>query len=141
MLELLTVIEKKGRHICHGKIKIGFNNKKGYDKIVKKIYKLNTYAQEAGAKITMIKWVLRKIKFKVEISIEKGHRKQIELYCSHPLKHLIKECDRNAREMQENTHSKEHKTNIKFYGSYSLMHNGNIASRTIQELVRIIDAK
>ena len=43
LLELLIVIEKKGRHIRHGKIEIGFDNKKGYDKIVKQIYKLNTY--------------------------------------------------------------------------------------------------
>ena len=79
----------------------------------------------------MIKRVLRKIKFEVKVSIEKGHEKQIGPYHSNPLKYLIKECNRNAREMQENAYSKEPKTNIKFYGSYGLIHNGNIALRKI----------
>ena len=44
LLELLTALEKKGRHINQGKVKIDFDNKKGYDKILKKIYKVNTCA-------------------------------------------------------------------------------------------------
>jgi len=43
--------------------------------------------------------------------------------------------------MQENAHRKESITNIKFYGCYGLMYNGNIALRTIQETIRIIDAR
>ena len=32
LLELITVLEKKGRHMQSGGIKIGFDNKKGYKK-------------------------------------------------------------------------------------------------------------
>jgi len=77
LLELLKVIEKKSRYILNRKIKIGFDNKKGYNKIVNRIYKLNVYVQEAGAEVVMIKKVLKKIKFDIEISLEKGHDNQI----------------------------------------------------------------
>ena len=43
--------------------------------------------------------------------------------------------------MQEDAHANEQITNIKFCGVYGLMHNRNIVPRSMQELVRIIDAK
>ena len=67
LLELITILEKKGRHIQSGGIKIGFDNKKGYRKIVEKITRSNMLAQEAGAEISMIKKLIGKIKFEVEI--------------------------------------------------------------------------
>ena len=61
----------KGRHIRYRKIRICFNNSKGYRKITEKMHKLNIFAQEAGAEIAMIKRILQKIKFKGEIYLKK----------------------------------------------------------------------
>ena len=65
--------------------------------------------QETGAEIAMIKKSLKKIKFDAEMSVIKGHEEQIGPYRSNSLKHLIKECDKNAREMRKNAHRKEQK--------------------------------
>ena len=37
----------------------------------------------------------------------KGQEEQIVPYRSNPIKYLIKECDKNAREMRKNAHRKE----------------------------------
>ena len=63
------------------------------------IYKHNTYAQEAGSEVAMIKKLLQKIKFDVEISLEKGHGKIIGSYQINPLKYLLRECDKTSREI------------------------------------------
>ena len=44
LLELITILEKKGRHMQSGGIKIRFDNKKGYKKIVEKITRSNILA-------------------------------------------------------------------------------------------------
>ena len=41
LLELISVLERKGRHIEQGEIRIGFDHKKGYKKIIKSILKSN----------------------------------------------------------------------------------------------------
>ena len=43
----------------------------------------------------------------MEISLVKGYKEQIGSYHSNLLKHLIKECNKNAREMRENAYRKE----------------------------------
>ena len=131
LLELIIVIEIKGRHIGYRKIKIGFDNSKCYRNIAEKIYKLNTFVQDTRVEIAIIKRTLKQIKFKIEIYLEKGRSKQLELYYSNRLKYLIKECNKNTREIQENTYRNENKINLKWYGSYGLMHNENIALRSI----------
>ena len=59
----------------------------------------NMLAQEAGAEISMIKKLIGKIKFEVEIQLVKEQENQIGRYNIYLLKHLIKECDKKAREM------------------------------------------
>ena len=44
-------------------MRIVFDNRQSYQKIVKEIMKANTYTQEAGAKIVQIKRLMKKIKF------------------------------------------------------------------------------
>ena len=70
LLKLITVLEKKGKHINQGKIKTGLNKRKSYIKIVQEICKLNTCAWEVGEEIAMIKKKLKKIKFDIEMSLE-----------------------------------------------------------------------
>ena len=55
LLELMTVIQKKGRNINSGKITIGVDYKRAYKKIIEEIMKPNEYAQEAGAEIALIR--------------------------------------------------------------------------------------
>ena len=67
LLELATMLEKKGQHISKGNMKIGFNRKKGHKKIVKSMLKYNEHAKEAGREIAMTKKLLCKIKFNVTL--------------------------------------------------------------------------
>ena len=78
------------------------------------------YAQEAGAEIAMIKKLLEKIKFEVEIELVRGYEKEIETYRQQTLKHLICECNQSARRTREEIYKRDNISNIKFYSSYSL---------------------
>jgi len=71
--------------------------KRDTKKIVKKIMRSNMLAQEARAKILMIKKLIGKMKFEVKIQLVKEHEDQIGQYNTNPLKHLIKEYDEKAR--------------------------------------------
>ena len=96
MLELMTVLERRGRHINYGNITIGFDNKRHYRSIVNEICKSNVYSMEAGSGIAAIKQKIDQIKFKVNIVWNKGHEKEIGVYSQQPTKHLLRECDRRA---------------------------------------------
>ena len=141
LLDLISVIETRGKHIQQGKIKIAFDNRVGYRKIVNNILKFNEYAKEAGGEIAVIKEKLQNIKFDVELSLERGHSEVTGRYQTNPLKYLLKECDKTSREMQETARERQIKTNLKFYGSYSLVYDGNIIARSVQETLRIVDAR
>ena len=106
MLELITVLEKKGKNIQQGKIKISFDNRKGHDKIVKQIHKCNACAQEARAEVAIIKKLLQKIQFKVKTSLEKECSKRIGQCQTNLLKHLLKEYNKTSREVQEKAREK-----------------------------------
>ena len=80
MLELITVLERRGRHINDGCITIGFDNKRHYRRIVNDIHKSNEYAMEAGSAIASIKQKIDQIKFDVNIVWNKGHEKEIREY-------------------------------------------------------------
>ena len=67
LLELITVLERRDRHINNGIITIGFDNRRHYQNIVNEIYKPNAYAIEAGAEIAEIKKKINEIKFQVNI--------------------------------------------------------------------------
>ena len=78
LLELMTVLEEKGRHIMEGEVTIGFDCKKAHKKIIKEILKSNEYAKEARSEIAMIKKLLDKIKFNVVLKLMRGHEDEIE---------------------------------------------------------------
>jgi len=141
LLELVTVIEKKGWHITQGEIAIGFDCKKAHKKIVKLLLKSNEYAKEAGGEIATIKKLLSKIRFNVVLKLVRGHEEEIEQYQLQPLKHLIRECDMKAKKEREDVMNRDRDTNIKYYGSYALKKENVVLSRSIQESVRIIDSK
>ena len=65
LLELITVLERRGRRITNGKIRIGFNNKNHHRNIFDGIKKSNVHAQEAGTEISMIKKMLSATQFEV----------------------------------------------------------------------------
>ena len=67
LLELVTVLENKGRQIAQGEITIGFDCKKAHRKIVSSVLKSNEHAKEALGEIAMIRKLLAKIKFKVTL--------------------------------------------------------------------------
>ena len=73
LLEVITALERRGKHIEHGKIEIGFDNRMQQRNLVASIKKSNVCAQEAGAEIAMIKQLRKKIKFEIEIKLVKGH--------------------------------------------------------------------
>ena len=77
---------------------IGFDSRKRYEKLVSKIKKSNLHAQEASLRISIIKKPFPKIKFNVKIKAAKGYENQMRIYSRNPLKHLIKECDAEARD-------------------------------------------
>ena len=79
-MELITVIERKGRNISGGKIIIGVDYKRAYKKIIDEIRKPNKYAQESGAEIAMIKQLIRKMNFYVEIKLMRGYEKGVVNY-------------------------------------------------------------
>ena len=49
------------------------------------------------------------------------HERNIENYRRDLVKFLITQCNNNAREARENARVKDNKSNIKFYGYYTLM--------------------
>ena len=141
LLELLSVIERRGRHIENGSVDIAFDNKRHYRQITNDIRKSNMYAQEAGGEIARIKDLLQRIKFNVNIHLIKSHEKVIGTFEQNPMKHLIKECDRRAKSTREQIESKRNCHNIKFYGNYCLKREGELQSRSIKEVIRILDAR
>ena len=102
LLELIEVIERKGRHITRGKLLIGFDNHIAYRDIVKKVLKPNSHAKDAGAEIAQIRNLISKISFEIEIKLIKGHQKISSLFQNIPLQHLLKECNEEARALREN---------------------------------------
>ena len=65
LLELVEVIERKGRMVDFGMIKISIDNRDAYKKIISNIKKSNYLVQDRGAEISQIRRLLKKIKFKV----------------------------------------------------------------------------
>ena len=138
---MITVLDRRGRHIENGRIEIGFDNKQQYRQIMSSIKKSNMYVQESGAEIAMIKHLIEKIKFEVKIHLIKSHEKQVGTYEQNLMKHLIKECDRKAKTIREESRNKMNCTNIKFYGSYTMKRNGELQSKAVKEVMRVLDAR
>ena len=97
LLELLTVLKKRGRNMNDSKIVIGIDYRRAHRKTLESIRKSNEYAQESGAEIAKIKSLLEKIKFDVEIKLILGHESSSISHSSNPIKHLMKTCDERSR--------------------------------------------
>ena len=141
LLELIEVLEAKGRQITEGEISIGFDCRKVCKKIVQDIRRTNDHAQESGAEISRIKELIHKIKFDVKIKLVTDQNTQPNHGDGFNLKKLLKDCDKKARVAREQIERYEGTTNVKCYGNYAMMHEGVIMSRSIHEMVRIIDSK
>ena len=57
------------------------------------------------------------------------------------LKTLVQECKDKANEIKLKIKSKGRITNTQYYGSYGIMKNEILMSRSIQEVIRTIDSK
>ena len=75
LLELITIVEERGWHMQSSKIIIGIDYERAYWKIQRDIRKYSKYVQESRAEIVIIKTILKKIKFKVEIRLMRGYEK------------------------------------------------------------------
>ena len=67
--------------------------------------------------------------------------KEIGTWGQQPLLHLIKECDRKARETREKIKERDRDTNMKYFRYCVMSANKNIISRSEKEAIRIIHAK
>ena len=76
--------------------------------------------QESRAEIIIIKKILKKIKFEVEIKLMRGYEKGGVNYQQDPVKWLIQKCNKFTKKARENARSINNETNIKFYGCYSI---------------------
>ena len=63
LLELLEVVQRKGRNISSGRLVIGLANSKVHRRIKDNILKSTTHTQDAGAMISQIRRILQTIKF------------------------------------------------------------------------------
>ena len=68
-------MERSGRHIRNRKLQIDFDNREQCQNAVERIRKSNACEQEARAEVTMIKRILSKIKFEIEIKLIRGCNK------------------------------------------------------------------
>jgi len=141
LLELMEVIERKGKHIREEKIQIGFDNRQAYKKIVQKLMKPSIYTREAGAEIARIKRIMDKVSFEIEIRLIRGHEAPKEPYQVEPLTYLIREYNLKARKGREKLYTKEDIYNIKYFGVYAIKKGSKVVSRSIREAIRIEDAK
>ena len=76
LLELVEVIERKGRMIDFGIIKILIDNRDVYRKIISNIKKSNYLVQDEEVEISLIRRLLKKIKFKVQFKLTSWHPKR-----------------------------------------------------------------
>ena len=54
---------------------------------------------------------------------------------------MIRECDKRARNVRELISNENSITNITFYGSYNVTRAGEMQSKAVNEVVRIVDAR
>ena len=74
MLELIELLERKGKGISCGKIKIGLDNRCVHRKIVEDIAKPNVFAQDSSAQIAQIRRVIDRVPFDVELVLVREYK-------------------------------------------------------------------
>ena len=70
--------------------------------------------------MSMIKRLLQKIRFDVEIKLTQGYENNIGLCQQYPLKHLMHEYDIRAKKTREEINCRENKSNVKFHRYHRL---------------------
>lgn len=141
LLELISVIERKGRGIERGKIIVAIDNRKVHRGILSEIVKPSTHTQDAGAEIAQMKKLLKKIRFEVEFNLVKGHKAPSGPFQMKPLEHLIRMCDEKARVTREKCSDMGRETNIKYVGFWSMEIKGILSTNSVKEAIRIVDAE
>ena len=84
LLELKEVLNKKGQHISHGKIKVAYDNRQLHKKIIHQTCKPSIFIQDSGVEISRIKQIVNNIPFKVKLTLDKGHKALRTLYWQAP---------------------------------------------------------
>ena len=140
LLDLLAMLEKKGRNANSGKVIAGLDNKKVCRGIVQDFKRNSEGTKDAGAEIIEMKNIVKRIKFDIEFKLVRGHSPALGLFIRNPLRWIIKDCDEKAREIRERCDEKEIATNIKFVGKCALQIKGKIVTNSIKEAIRIADA-
>ena len=89
LLELVEMLERRGRRMEEGSTAIGVDNKNTHNKEVNETRK-NYYAQNAGVEIAQMKKAIKKIKCEVKTKLVKGNPKRIGTRREDPIAHLMK---------------------------------------------------
>jgi len=140
LLELIEIIEKRGRHINNRKLVIGIDNCTAYGEIAKKVMKPNSYTNDTGIEIAQIRSLLQRIKFEIEFILMRGYQVINRPFQLMPVHHLLRECIEEARKLRENIEEEELETNIKFLRRYAVKVKGRITNASIKEVVQKVDA-
>ena len=80
MLELLVVLEKKGKNINEGKVIVGLDNRKVCRGTVDEIKKMSMNVGDAWVEIVEMKETLNRIQFDVEFKLTRGHEPAIDQF-------------------------------------------------------------
>ena len=67
--------------------------------------------------------------------------KRLLLFDEEPLKYLLNKCNKDAKDSRDHVYRRSSKTNIKYVGYYAVQVKDNLASNSVKEMIRIIDAK
>jgi len=141
LLELITMLHKRGKNITRGKITIAIDNRKVHNGVTIEIVKASTYNQDAGAEIAQIRRLLNEIRFKVEFKLVKIKKGTPSQFMMNPGDHLLKICDQKAKIMRMQCYERDADTNIKYVGYYSLRINGEMSTNSVKEAIRKRDAE
>ena len=78
LLELLSVIERKGQNINGGKIVVAIDASKACRGIINHTTKLHTHTRDAGAEISEMNKLLQKIRFEIEFELVRAHELPVD---------------------------------------------------------------
>jgi len=141
LLELLEVIHKKSKHIQHGSIQIGFDNRTIYKAIQSTGMKPTQYTQDGGAAITRMKQIIEEATITIKLILITHSKRRKVTFQQNPIEYLHSVCDQRASQMYSVISQRSQITNIKYYGKFSLEANGCTSTNSIKEAIRIADGK
>ena len=98
---MLEVIHKKSKHMQHGSIEIGFDNRKAYKNITAKVVKPSQYTQDGGAAIARIKQIINEAAFEIKLTLIIHSKRRSVTFQQNPVEYLLSICDRRACNMHD----------------------------------------